>query len=141
MIESYTITDNGYHPFLIRDGWQVAQLNYMPEQDIDNITRLDVHNETDEVFILLQGHAVLIAAAVKGKEVTFEMQLLEPNKTYNIPKRLWHNIAMTEECRLIIVEKSNTHVSDFEHHDLTVEQCKEMRSRVYELYESVKVIK
>lgn len=141
MIESYTITDTGYHPFLIRDGWQVAQLNYMPEQDIDNITRLDVHHETDEVFILLQGHAVLIAAAVKGKEVTFEMELLEPNKTYNIPKGLWHNIAMTEECQLIIVEKSNTHVSDFEHHDLTEEEYKEMRSRVYELYESVAAVK
>jgi mannose-6-phosphate isomerase-like protein (cupin superfamily) len=141
MIESYTITDKGYHPFLIRDGWQVAQLNYMPEQDIDNITRLDVHHETDEVFILLKGHAVLIAAAVKGKEVTFEMELLEPNKTYNIPKGLWHNIAMTEECQLIIVEKSNTHVSDFEHHELTEEQYKEMRSRVNELYESVAAVK
>lgn len=141
MIESYTITDKGYHPFLIRDGWQVAQLNYVPEQDIDNITRLDVHHETDEVFILLQGHAVLIAAAVEGKEVTFEMELMEPNKTYNIPKGLWHNIAMTEECQLIIVEKSNTHISDFEHHDLTVKQCKEMRNSVYELYESATVVK
>ena len=48
MIETYQIKENGYHPFLIREGWQVAQLNYMPEQHIDNITRLDVHHLTDE---------------------------------------------------------------------------------------------
>ena len=29
MIEAYYCKEKGYHPFLIRDGWQVAQLNYV----------------------------------------------------------------------------------------------------------------
>lgn len=136
MIESYKIKENGYHPFLIREGWQVAQLNYMPEQHIDNIKRLDVHHLTDEVFILLKGYAILIAANINGDRITFELELMKPNITYNIPKGTWHNIAMNEGCETIIVEKSNTHVSDFEHFELDKEHRDEMRNKVYALFDS-----
>lgn len=136
MIETYQIKENGYHPFLIREGWQVAQLNYMPEQHIDNITRLDVHHLTDEAFILLKGSAVLIAATIINGEVDFEMELMRANVTYNIPEGAWHNIAMTEGCETIIVEKSNTHVSDFEHFELNEAQINELRSKVKVLLRS-----
>ena len=130
LIEQYQISDNGYHPFLIRDGWQVAQLNYMPEQEIGNIEKLDIHHLTDEVFILLKGKAVLIGAEIKGNEVNFEVELLKPNITYNIPVGTWHNIAMSKDCEIIIVEKANTHEGDFEFFPLSEEQKKEMETLV-----------
>lgn len=141
MIESYKIKENGYHPFLIRDGWQVAQLNYMPEQEIDNIKRLDVHHLTDEVFILIKGNAVLIGATINAGEVTFKLILMKPNVTYNIPQGTWHNIAMTEGCETIIVEKSNTHISDFEHFELSEVHIKELRNKVGLLFDSSNKIK
>ncbi len=137
MIEAFEIKDQGYHPFLIRNGWQVAQLNYTPDQHVDAIKGLDVHHETDEVFILLKGYAILIAATIESHDVQFEMELLKPNITYNIPKGTWHNIAMVEGCELIIVEKSNTHISDFEHHDLNEAKCEELHSKVIALFETV----
>lgn len=130
LIEQYQISDNGYHPFLIRDGWQVAQLNYMPEQEISNIEKLDIHHLTDEVFILLKGIAVLIGAKINGNEVIFEVELLKPNITYNIPLGTWHNIAMRKDCEIIIVEKSNTHEGDFEFFQLSQEKKKEMETLV-----------
>jgi mannose-6-phosphate isomerase-like protein (cupin superfamily) len=136
MIETYQIQEKGYHPFLIREGWQVAQLNYMPEQDITNITRLDVHHLTDEVFVLLKGNAVLIAASIVDGYVDFKMELMKPNITYNIPKGTWHNIAMTKGCETLIVEKSNTHISDFEFYPLNETKLEELRSRVNELLNS-----
>ena len=30
LIETYHTKENGYHPFFIREHWQVAQLNYLP---------------------------------------------------------------------------------------------------------------
>jgi len=138
MIETYEVKAQGYHPFLIRDGWQVAKLNFMPEQHIDAITNLDLHHETDEAFILLKGNAVLIAAEVINSQVNFEYKLLKQSKTYNIPKNMWHNIAMTEDCELIIIEKSNTHISDFEHFTLTKAQCKELHAGVKTLLETVR---
>ncbi|WP_203256939.1 cupin domain-containing protein [Hyunsoonleella ulvae] len=130
VIEQYKVEANGYHPFLIREGWQVAQLNYMPEQHIDNIKKLDVHFLTDEVFILLKGEAVLIGAEIEGDSVTFEAELLKPNITYNIPANVWHNIAMKEGSEIIIVEKSDTHISDFEFFQLNDTQIAELKQKV-----------
>lgn len=130
LIEKYQVSDNGYHPFLIRDGWQVAQLNYMPEQEIDNIQKLDIHHLTDEVFILLKGEAVLIGAEIQGSKVEFEVKHMQPFITYNIPVNTWHNIAMKKGCEIIIVEKSNTHVSDFEFFPLSEDEKTEMRTLV-----------
>ncbi|MEM9141670.1 MAG: hypothetical protein AAGA86_01700 [Bacteroidota bacterium] len=129
-IERYTVTEEGYHPFLIQDGWQVAQLNYMEAQDIQNIHRLDVHHHTDEVFVLLQGDAVLIGAVLHGDVPTFSVERMQPKITYNIPKDSWHNIAMRPGSEVLIVEKSNTHVSDFEFFPLTLEKRKELRDLV-----------
>ncbi|MBJ6367476.1 hypothetical protein [Snuella sedimenti] len=121
-IEAYRIKEEGYHPFLIREGWQVAQLNYVDTYEIKNIDKLDIHHHTDEVFILLKGKAVLIGARFIENSPVFEMELMKPNITYNVPQNTWHNIAMEEGSEVIIIEKSNTHLTDFEFHYLTAEE-------------------
>lgn len=133
IIEKYIAKDKGYHPLLIREGWQVAQLNYTDIHDIKNIDKVDIHHHTDEVFILIKGKAVLIGATfITGKPV-FEVELMKPNVTYNIPQKTWHNIAMEKGSEVIIVEKSNTHLSDFEFHYLTVEEREQLTVRVIQL--------
>ena len=62
MIETYFHSGEGYNPFLVREGWQVAQLNYLPGHGFDEIEQIEVHRETDEVFILFKGDAILIEA-------------------------------------------------------------------------------
>ncbi len=132
-IEKYSIKDEGYHPFLIRDGWQVAQLNSDDNQKIENITKLDIHHQTDEVFILLRGNVVLISATINNNnQPVLEVELMKSEITYNIPKNTWHNIAMEEGSEVLIIEKSNTHLSDFEFHQLTKEQQMELRKKVKE---------
>ncbi len=79
LIEKYRESKDGYHPFLIREGWQVAQLNYMDELKIGNIGKLDVHNHTDEVFILLKGKAVLIGAELKEDIPDLQVELMIPH--------------------------------------------------------------
>lgn len=133
-IEKYKIKESGYHPFLIRDGWQVAQLNYDEGQKVENIYKLDMHNHTDEVFILLKGSAVLITATIDGSEPELEMELMQPEITYNIPQKTWHNIAMQEGSAVIITERSNTHVSDCEYYDLTEDKQLELRKRVKKFF-------
>ncbi|MDO5977893.1 hypothetical protein [Flavivirga spongiicola] len=133
LIESYQIIEDGFHPFLIRDGWQVAQLNYVEEQNIENISKIDVHYQTDEVFVLLNGKAVLIVATFKDDIPFFEVELMKQNTIYNIPKNRWHNIAMEEESKVLIVEKSNTHLSDFDYFNLDSEKRSELKYKVEEL--------
>lgn len=135
-IEKYKLTEKGYHPFLIREGWQIAKLNFVSTQQVENIIRLDIHNHTDEAFILVKGKAVLITATLEKDHPEFELELLKPEITYNIPQKTWHNIAMQEGCELIIVEKENTHVSDFEFLPLSEEKQSELVCRVNELFEN-----
>lgn len=119
LIETYSHGSEGYNPFLIRDGWQVAQLNYMPEQAAGGIVKMDKHLQTDEAFILLKGKAILIAATETAAGFSFTGMLMQPGITYNIPVNTWHNIAMNESAQVIIVEKNNTHLGDFIYQPLT----------------------
>ena len=135
MIEIYKIKESGYHPFLIREGWQVAQLNFLEEQRINNIKKVEVHHHTDEVFVLLKGKAVLILAELKEDIPFFEVLLMEPFITYNIPKKSWHNIAMEEKSEILIVEKSNTHLKDVSYLELSSYKITELRKKVKKLLE------
>ncbi|WP_316838202.1 hypothetical protein [Pedobacter nutrimenti] len=113
IIETYHHKGGGYNPFFIKDNWQVAQLNYMPELGFRSIEKLEKHMETDEIFILTKGIALLIIGLETATELQFQLTKMEPGVTYNVPVNAWHNIAMSTDAEVIIVEKSNTHLGDF----------------------------
>lgn len=130
MIDKYTTKEKGFHPFFLSDGWQVAQLNYSTEQNIENIKRIDVHFKTDEVFVLIRGEAVLITAIKGNDDLTFETELMEKGVVYNVPKNTWHNIAMEEGSEVLIVEKLNTHLGDYEYYYMNEQQMSELKNNV-----------
>lgn len=130
LIEEYIHAGIGYNPFLIRDGWQVAKLNPLPGHGLDEIDKIEVHNQTDEVFVLIQGTGVLIAAHIAGDEITFQCVRMKAGIVYNLPKGIWHNIAMEQGAELIIVEKDNTHINDCEYKSLTSQQQEELKKQI-----------
>lgn len=130
LIETYFHRGPGYNPFLIRDGWQVAQLNYMPPQRASAIHKMDRHMATDEVFVLVRGKSVLIAAEESPDRLRFRTVLMKPGVTYNIPRMTWHNIAMLPGDLVIIVEKSNTHQGDFEFRELSAREEADLQARM-----------
>lgn len=133
LIEIYQHDKDGYNPFFIREHWQVAQLNYMPEQGLDAIAKMDRHLETDEVFVLIKGVAVLIAGSEKEDEMQFEITKMLPGITYNIPVKVWHNIAMNKEASVIIIEKSNTHLGDFIYRPLNSREQEKLSLAIQDL--------
>ena len=104
-------------------------------KEIGNIEKLDIHHLTDEVFILMKGKAVLIGAAIQGTDIEFKIEKMKPNITYNIPVNTWHNIAMSKDCEIIIIEKSETHIADFEFFPLSSEKKKELETLVKQCFE------
>lgn len=118
IIETYHHKGAGYNPFFVKDNWQVAQLNYMPELGFHSIEKLEKHMKTDEIFILTKGTAVLIAGIETKTRLQFQLIKMELGITYNIPVHAWHNIAMSTDAEVIIVEKSNTHMGDFVYYPL-----------------------
>lgn len=131
LINSYNPTEAGYNPFLIGPLWQAAVLNYAPEESLERIEKLDVHHLTDELFVLLEGEAVLIAARIDADGIVdYDLRNMRPGTAYNIPRDVWHKIAMTEGCRVLIVENANTHLGDFEFRNLNLAEREELCHRV-----------
>ena len=73
-------TGEGYRPLVDYGEWRVAILRYIDELEPENITFMERHNETDEVFVLLEGRCTLFVG--EGEDIhAVEM---EPHKLYNI---------------------------------------------------------
>ncbi len=130
LIESYGIEEAGFHPFLIRDSWQVAKLNYKEEYHIDNLNKLTKHQNSDRAVALLSGNAVLIVRDEGDNKDGFHMVLMERGTSYNVPKSVGYAIAMEEGCELFIVEKPNTHRDDVIDCPLTEAQLEAIRKKL-----------
>lgn len=93
-------TGKGYEPAMVFESWRVAFLNY--DDCFDKITFLERHTVTDEVFMLLEGEATLYIGLEK---TPIEM---EKHKVYNVKKGIWHNIKVSRDAKVFIVENDNT---------------------------------
>jgi len=133
LIEILDYTGEFYKPVMITDRWQVAYLNSCPECELKSIKKLDIHYKTDEAFVLLEGRAFLIAAEINEGEITFDLIDMKQGVTYNIPKNMWHNIALWENTRVYIIENENTHLGDYEFYHFSDEQT-------FQLHEEVKAL-
>jgi hypothetical protein len=109
-LETHTFTDPGYQPLVFYDGWQVALLNWEPLFDLDNAGEIERHNQTDEVFVLWRGRALIFTS--DGEQLhAVEMQ---PGAVYNVPAGAWHNLLASRDASWIIVENRDTHLGDTE---------------------------
>ena len=103
----------GYMPLVMTKDWQLAQLNYAPEQSADRVKTLDQHDFTDETFTLLKGRALLVTFDEKTSD--YELTPLKCGRTYNVPIMVWHNIIMEDESSIIIAEGRDAHLKGCNH--------------------------
>ena len=104
----------GYKPAVKFEAWRVAYLRY--SDAFDKIMKLERHNETDEVFVLLEGQATLYAWDEKGAMQALKM---EDCKVYNVPRGTWHHIVVSRDATVLVVENSNTVKENTERRELT----------------------
>lgn len=96
----------GYKELMRYNSWKVAVLNYIDELEIENLSYVEAHLETDEIFVLLKGEATLIFYDPIVKK--FSYLKLEPYKVYNVKLGIFHTHVISKDCSLLIVEESNT---------------------------------
>lgn len=82
--------------------WRVAMLKYADRKYFREIHFLEKHLLTDEVFVLLNGRAILII----GENA--EQLPMEPRKVYNVKKGTWHAVFMDPEAEILLVENADT---------------------------------
>lgn len=98
----------GYLPLIDYADWRVAILRYIDELEPQNITTMQRHDETDEVFVLLAGRCILFLGAGAEQVTDIHPQDMEPLKLYNVKKGCWHTHTLSRDATVLIVENRDT---------------------------------
>ena len=108
LLEVSQYAGEGYKPLIDFNSWRVAVLNYIDELLPERLDSMQRHDDTDEVFVLLQGHCILFLGS--GDELVDEVYAedLQPLKFYNVKKGCWHTHTLNKDAAVLIVENCNT---------------------------------
>ena len=112
----------GYKPLVDFGKWRVAFLRYEVEMEPERIKLLERHQETDEVFVLLEGRAVLLLGGNNARTAEVQPQPLHPGKLYNVKRSAWHSVLLSQDATVLLVENCDTSTENSEYEDLSREQ-------------------
>ena len=129
-ILKYSFEGEGLTRVFENEKWMVGIKNWKPMNDIANINCLERHNETDELFILLNWKCTLLFANETEDGLKIEAVPMEPLKVYNIPRSLWHNTVTQRDTKLALIEDSSTGSANSDNLDLTEAQIEEVHRLV-----------
>ncbi len=98
----------GYLPMVDFETWRVAILRYCEELEIQNLATMQKHNETDEIFILLEGNCTLFTGG-KGDAINdVDAIAMMPLQLYNVKQGTWHTHTLDHAATVLIVENRDT---------------------------------
>ena len=108
LLEIKSCAEAGYHPLVYFEGWRVAFLNDTTKFHLENITEMQRHNTSDEVFLLLEGTCTLYVSDGGDQGVGMVTPVkLEPMKLYNVRKGVWHTHVTGPGAKIAIIENSD----------------------------------
>jgi len=99
---------SGYKPLVDYANWRVAILNFSDDLRSENISTLQRHNETDEVFVLLRGRCILFLGEGEQTVTAIHGQEMMPHTLYNVKKKVWHSHTLSEDAMVLVVENRDT---------------------------------
>ncbi len=109
LIEVREYVGLGYSPVVDYGAWRVAILNYHEELLPENITAMQRHDETDEVFVLLRGRCILFLGEGDDAAITqIHAVDMVPFKIYNVKRGAWHTHTLSRDAMVLIVENVDT---------------------------------
>jgi mannose-6-phosphate isomerase-like protein (cupin superfamily) len=108
LLETHEYTGDGYQPLVDYGAWRVACLRFAADMLPQNIHRFQRHDETDEVFVLLQGRCILYIGEGDQSITAVHAQDMEPSMVYNVKQKVWHNHTLSRDAVVLIVENRDT---------------------------------
>ncbi len=109
LLEVREYTGVGYRPLVDFGTWRVAVLCYIDELLPHNLRAMQRHDETDEVFVLLQGRCILFLG--EGGEAGVQKihaQDLRQRVLYNVKRSAWHTHTLSEDALVLVTENRDT---------------------------------
>ncbi|AGB40272.1 WxcM-like protein [Halobacteroides halobius DSM 5150] len=122
LLEIKEYTAEGYKPLIDYGEWRVAILKYCDELLPQKINKMQKHDQTDEVFVLLEGECILFLGEGEEEIIDIHAKNMEPLKLYNIKRSVWHTHTLSQDAVVLIVENEDTCLANSPEKELTVEQ-------------------
>lgn len=119
LLEIHEYLGEGYKPLIDFNCWRVAVLRYLDELQPDKISYFERHNETDEVFVLLHGQAVLFMGEGGDAVQEIHPQVMKQGVLYNVKQGAWHAVAVSRDATILLVENRDTARENSDYYDLT----------------------
>jgi hypothetical protein len=116
----------GFTPLVDSGEWRAALLNFSPELTPDRIVEFQRHNESHELFVLLQGRCILFIGDGNDPVTGLYAQDLEPITLYTVRQAVWHAHALSPDAKLLIVENRNTSRLNSPRANMTIAQRAEL---------------
>ena len=133
LLEVSKFDGEGYMPMIDYQSWRVAELRYIDELEVDNLKTMQKHDESDEVFILLEGDFTLFIGGNGDHIGEISAVKLEPLKLYNVKKGTYHTHVPEKNATVLIVENQDTCDDNSPEEDLTLEHKKIIKKLYTEL--------
>lgn len=122
LLEIRQYSDYGYQPLVDYGAWRVAILRYIDELRPQNLAKMQRHDETDEVFVLLAGRCILFLGEGDEQISQIYAQDMETLKLYNVKRSCWHTHTLSTDASVLIIENRDTTTLNSPEIDLTTEQ-------------------
>ena len=108
LLEVREYSGDGYRPVVDYGAWRVALLRFADDMLPRNIAHFQRHDDTDEVFVLLQGRCILYIGEGDESIHSLYAEEMTPLKVYNVKRGVWHNHTLSRDAVVLIVENGDT---------------------------------
>ena len=96
--------EKGFEVVFQNPSFKCAFITAAKQYSYGEVSCLKRHNKTDEIFVLLCGTALMLTY----EDGVFVKTVLEKNKAFNVTSGTWHYLAVSEDGKIFVVEKSDT---------------------------------
>ena len=127
-IDVTSYTGDGYQPMIDFKTWRVAVLRYCEELEIGNLKTMQMHNDTDEVFVLLNGSCTLFTGGNRDFINEIDGVAMKPMQLYNVKQGTWHTHTLDREATVLIIENRDTSDQNSPTLMLSAQQMEQLRS-------------
>ena len=117
-LDVFEADGHGYRPLIDFGSWRVAVLRFDEALRSDRIRRIERHTESDEVFVLLAGGAVLIVGGTGRQPESLEVHAMQAGRIYNLRRNAWHTSLLGADATVLHVENRDTGPANTQFADL-----------------------
>jgi len=136
LLEIHNCEGTGYQPLIDYDKWRVAILRYCDELLPERIFAMQRHNETDEVFVLLEGRCILFIVEGNDSLTSITGIDMEQRKIYNVKRGVWHSHTLNKEASVLIVENRDTTIQNSPKKLMSDDQRRQIAGITHELWQA-----